>query len=169
MKRRMLAAALTALTAMSVLVWPRLASAAPFVWEVHNIGYLPQKICLDADNSTLGQNGTVVQVWECNGWLNQAWAFEPVPDQPGFYTIRNLGHDKCLDADTGTIGRQGAVVQMWDCNGWKNQQWRQDFHNFRNAVSGQCLDVKRKIPNQPPNGTVVDLWDCQENSAYQAW
>jgi hypothetical protein len=32
-------------------------------------------ICLDADNSTIGQNGAKVQMWDCNGLSPEAWFF----------------------------------------------------------------------------------------------
>lgn len=35
--------------------------------------------CLDADEPTLGHNGTKVQVWDCNGGANQQWYFEFEP------------------------------------------------------------------------------------------
>jgi Ricin-type beta-trefoil lectin domain len=35
--------------------------------------------CLDADAGTIGRNGTIVQVWGCNGHDNQEWALAPWP------------------------------------------------------------------------------------------
>jgi hypothetical protein len=32
--------------------------------------------CLDADLGTIGEQGTIVQVWSCTGALNQVWTFE---------------------------------------------------------------------------------------------
>jgi endo-1,4-beta-xylanase len=32
--------------------------------------------CLDADLGTIGQQGTIVQVWSCSGGSNQNWTFE---------------------------------------------------------------------------------------------
>lgn len=126
-------------------------------------------ICLDADNSTRGQNGTKVQLWQCNFWDNQAWFLNPIPNKPvGWYTITSLGHNgKCLDADNGTIGGNGTRVQMWDCNGWDNQQWLLfSNHTIQNASSRRCLDGDTRT--LPANGTKVQLWDCN-NGAHQAW
>jgi hypothetical protein len=32
--------------------------------------------CLDADAGTIGQQGTRVQVWDCDGWAGQRWTFQ---------------------------------------------------------------------------------------------
>jgi Ricin-type beta-trefoil lectin domain len=133
----------TVLAALVVLLLPSSAWAAdPVLYhKVRNLA--GENICLDADNSTLGQNGTKVQLWQCNGWDNQAWFLVPIPNKPrGWYTITNLGHNrKCLDADNGTIGGNGTRVQMWDCNGWENQQWLLfSNHTIQNAASRRCLD-----------------------------
>jgi hypothetical protein len=187
MKRKTL---ITALTALAVVLLPSAASAAPtadaassaptvqaeaaqplaapvLYRKVRNLA-VQQEICLDADNGTLGQNGTKVQLWQCNGWDNQAWYLNPIPGKPtGWYTITNLGHNKCLDADNGTIGGNGTRVQMWDCNGWENQQWLVfGNHTVQNAVSRRCLDGD--TVTLPANGTKVQLWDCN-GGAHQAW
>jgi hypothetical protein len=179
----------TALAAASVLLLPTAGWAAPttsgdtspassaadgalaadpvLYRKVRNLA--AENICLDADNGTHGQNGTKVQLWQCNGWDNQAWFLVPIPGKPsGWYTITNLGHNrKCLDADNGTIGGNGTRVQMWDCNGWVNQQWLLfGDHTIQNASSRRCLDGDTRT--LPANGTKVQLWDCN-NGAHQAW
>lgn len=157
----------SALAALFVLVLPSVASAEPVLYrKVRNLA--AENICLDADNGTLGQNGTKVQLWQCNGWDNQAWFLDPIPNKPvGWYTISNLGHRKCLDANNGELGRNGARVQMWDCNGWENQQWQLfSNHTVKNVGHGRCLDGD--TVTLPANGTKVQLWDCN-NGAHQAW
>lgn len=73
--------------------------------------------CLDADLSTIGSNGTKIQLWNCTFANNQQWY------TPGDGTIRNVQSGRCLDADLNTIGSNGTKVQLWDCNGGRNQQW----------------------------------------------
>src|SRR5262249_51999564 len=70
--------------------------------------------CLDAD---LSGNATRVQLWDCNGWLNQNWDFY----SDG--TIRNGSSGRCLDADRTTGGADGSLVQLGDCNGLSSQVW----------------------------------------------
>ncbi|MFF7637673.1 RICIN domain-containing protein [Kitasatospora sp. NPDC008050] len=72
--------------------------------------------CLDGDTNTIGNNGAKVQLWACNGWPNQTWAW-------GGGTLVNADKGQCLDGDLNTIGNNGAKVQLWACNGWDNQSW----------------------------------------------
>src|SRR4051794_12642768 len=64
--------------------------------------------CLDADLNTIGRNGAVVQLWDCNGQLQQQWIYRPDG------TIRSAYGGRCLDADLNTIWRTGTVVRLWD-------------------------------------------------------
>ncbi|GAB3138145.1 hypothetical protein GCM10027290_05230 [Micromonospora sonneratiae] len=72
--------------------------------------------CLDGDRNTIPRNGSIVQLWACNGWTNQVWIWNGV-------TLRNYYGGQCLDGDRNTIPRNGSKVQLWACNGWTNQSW----------------------------------------------
>ncbi|MCQ4040810.1 RICIN domain-containing protein [Streptantibioticus rubrisoli] len=72
--------------------------------------------CLDGDTNTIPANGAKVQLWACNGWTNQTWAWHGS-------TLTNNDRGECLDGDTNTIPANGAKVQLWACNGWTNQNW----------------------------------------------
>jgi hypothetical protein len=65
--------------------------------------------CLDADVNTMGANGTKVQLWDCNGSLQQQWHVDPVG---GVLQIRSAYSGRCLDADVNTLSRNGTVVQL---------------------------------------------------------
>ncbi|MEU3290707.1 hypothetical protein OG739_29115 [Streptomyces longwoodensis] len=45
---------------------------------------------MDADDNTIGSNGTRAQVWECLGTVqtNQHWRFEPATNQADVYGLR---------------------------------------------------------------------------------
>jgi hypothetical protein len=73
--------------------------------------------CLDADVATPTRNGTRVQVWQCNGWNNQAWSVAADG------TIRSVHDGRCLDEDVAGGTHNGTRAQVWDCNGWDNQRW----------------------------------------------
>ncbi|MFD9075763.1 ricin-type beta-trefoil lectin domain protein, partial [Streptomyces lasiicapitis] len=63
--------------------------------------------CLDVKSGS-ADNGTPVQIWDCNGSDAQKWTL------PGDGTVRALG--KCLDvASSGTAN--GTLTQLWNCNG----------------------------------------------------
>ncbi|MFE9423124.1 RICIN domain-containing protein [Kitasatospora sp. NPDC006697] len=114
--------------------------------------------CLDGDLNTIGNNGAIVQLWDCNGWDNQTWYWTPVEGQSGVYTLQN-GHGlQCLDGDLNTIGNNGAKVQLWGCNGWDNQSWAWDGTTLKNTHGGKCLDGDLNTIGN--NGAIVQLWDC---------
>ncbi|WP_316752222.1 ricin-type beta-trefoil lectin domain protein [Streptomyces herbicida] len=106
--------------------------------------------CLD-DNAGGTQNGTHIQLWDCNGSPAQVWHWVGE-------TLRLSGHeDKCLDvAGQGTAN--GTLVQLWDCNGGPNQQWvPQPNGSVKGAQSGRCLDDPG---SSSANGTQLIIWDC---------
>ncbi|WP_214415670.1 RICIN domain-containing protein [Sphaerisporangium fuscum] len=119
--------------------------------------------CLDADLNTIANNGTKVQLWNCNGWNNQKWTYDVRT-----HTIRSQYNGRCLDADLNTIGNNGTKVQLWDCNGWSNQKWIYDAisHTVYSMYNGRCLDADLNTIGS--NGTKVQLWDCN-GWANQKW
>jgi hypothetical protein len=116
--------------------------------------------CLDADLSTIGANGTKVQLWDCftPTTPNQNW-WSP---SEGGWAIKVLQSGRCLDADLGTIVNNGTIVQLWDClsgNQNQNQTWRIDPSGaIVNLQSHRCLDAD--LGSIGTNGTKVQLWDC---------
>ena len=112
--------------------------------------------CLDVPNVSQA-NGTQVQIWDCNGGVNQQWT--QVSGQLQVYGT------KCLDAlDHATTA--GAPVGIWDCNGGSNQQWTLAADGSITGVeSGLCLDVTGA---GTANGTKVELWTCNGGSN-QKW
>jgi glucosylceramidase len=61
-------------------------------------------------------NGTVVQLWDCNGTGAQQWRVTAASD------IVNPQANKCLDA-TGVSSANGTRLQIWACTGGANQKW----------------------------------------------
>jgi hypothetical protein len=126
--------------------------------EMHN---LLSGLCLDADTRTLGNNGTIVQVWRCGGVNNQRWRFRPD------FTIVNVQSGRCLDANAPTVHQDGGKVQLWDCWGGPMQKWRQSgglFHNM--ADESKCLDAN--APTAGQNGGKVQVWGCW-GGPMQSW
>jgi hypothetical protein len=70
--------------------------------------------CLDVNGGGT-VNGTVVDLFTCNGTGAQAWV--PQPDG----ALVNPQSGRCLD-DTSS-GGSGTQVQIWDCAGTPNQAW----------------------------------------------
>jgi hypothetical protein len=111
--------------------------------------------CID-DAASSSANGTVVEVWDCNGGANQNWTLAPNG------TIQMYG--KCLDI-TGASTANGALLELWDCNGGGNQVWSVNNGTLVNPASGRCLDDPGF---NTTNGTQLDIWDCN-NGSNQHW
>ncbi|TDO33171.1 endo-1,4-beta-xylanase [Paractinoplanes brasiliensis] len=101
--------------------------------------------CIDVPGSTQN-NGTRVQLYDCNGASNQSWTLTS-SRQLTVYGSR------CLDA---AGSGNGSAVQIYACNGQANQQWNINSNGTISGVqSGRCLDVWGT-----GNGQQVQLYDC---------
>ena len=101
--------------------------------------------CIDVPNST-HNNGTRVQLYDCNGQSNQSWTYTSSRQLTVFGNV-------CLDA---AGSGNGSAVQIYSCNGQTNQQWNVNSNGtITGAQSGRCLDVWSTA-----NGAQVQLWDC---------
>jgi Ricin-type beta-trefoil lectin domain/Putative Ig domain len=90
-------------------------------------------MCLD-DALNSSASGATVQVWRCNGSLNQQWQVMSNG------TIQHNG--LCLDAHNSGV-TSGTRVQLWACTGNANQQWDSSswhIHYNNPAASNQVLD-----------------------------
>ncbi|HEY7199944.1 MAG TPA: ricin-type beta-trefoil lectin domain protein [Candidatus Dormibacteraeota bacterium] len=104
--------------------------------------------CLDVPNVSM-TNGTQVQIWDCNGGVNQQWA-----QVSGQLTVYGT---KCLDA-LNHATTPGSPVGIWDCNGGANQRWTLNANgSITGAESSLCLDVTGA---GTANGVKVELWTC---------
>ncbi len=111
--------------------------------------------CVDVNGGGTA-NGTIVQLYDCNGTIAQQWTLQPDG------TIQNQG--KCLDLYNGS--GNGALLEVWDCNGGWNQQWQLGAnHTLVNPTSGRCLDDPAF---NSANGTQLEVWDCN-GGANQQW
>ena len=117
----------------------------------------PAAKCVDV-RSGATTNGTVVQLYTCNGTTAQQWTVQ----SDG--TLRALG--KCLDIAGGpTATANGTLIQLWDCNGQTNQKWTATGGELVSASSGRCLD---DTGGNTADGTQLQIWDCFGNTN-QTW
>jgi eukaryotic-like serine/threonine-protein kinase len=104
--------------------------------------------CMDVAGAN-SDNGTAVQLYECNGTDAQQWEF--FTDG----TVQSLG--KCLDVRGGDTD-DGAKVQVYDCNGTGAQQWTSTAEGWIvNVESDKCLDVPA---SETDDGTQLVIWTC---------
>ncbi|WP_327004161.1 ricin-type beta-trefoil lectin domain protein [Dactylosporangium sp. NBC_01737] len=110
--------------------------------------------CVDVAGSNTA-NGTVVQLYTCNGSGAQQWTV----GTDG--TLRALG--KCLDVNAASTA-DGTKIQLWDCNGSAAQAWTAGTDGTLRAL-GKCLDVTGNVST---DGTPLQLWTCFAG-ANQRW
>ncbi|MEV7417411.1 ricin-type beta-trefoil lectin domain protein [Streptomyces sp. NPDC089919] len=118
-------------------------------------GVDPDK-CMDV-NQGATDDGTKVQIWDCNGSAAQQWSL------PGDGTLRAVG--KCLDVQqSGT--ENGTLIQLWSCNGTGAQGFvpRPDGSLY-NPQSGRCVSAPQ---GNMTNGTQLIIWDCN-GASDQRW
>jgi glucosylceramidase len=114
--------------------------------------------CVDVPGAST-TNGTVVQLYTCNGTAAQTWTV----GTDG--SIKALGN-KCLDVvNNGTA--DGTAVQIWDCSGGAAQKWTYSAANqtLVNPQANKCLDVKG---NTSADATPLQVWTCS-GGANQKW
>lgn len=84
--------------------------------------------CLDIDMgySDSWTHHNNVQLYSCNGGVNQQFRLEPQGD--GWFTIRSMFDGRCLDIDLNTADgwRYERNVQLWTCTASSNQLWKFD-------------------------------------------
>jgi len=114
-------------------------------------------LCLD-DRFNSSTPGAVVQVWGCNGLLNQQWQVMSNG------TIEHNG--LCLDA-RGFGTSNGTKVQLWTCTGNDNQKWDTSgwrIHYDNPSASDEVLDDT----GWGGSGTQQDIW-VNNGGANQIW
>jgi hypothetical protein len=113
--------------------------------------------CLDVPNQATG-NGTLLQIYDCNGGANQAWNYLSDGE------LQVYG-GKCLDVP-GHATAAGTRVDIWDCNAGANQQWNLNSDGtVVGRESGLCLDVTGA---GTANATAVEIWTCT-GTGNQKW
>ena len=113
--------------------------------------------CLDVP-ALATTNGTLLDIWDCNGGSNQQWAYLSNGE------LQVYGN-KCLDVPGGATAA-GTRVEIWTCNGGTNQQWNLNSNGtVVGRGSGLCLDVTGA---GTANGTAVEIWTCN-GGTNQKW
>ncbi|GAB2831524.1 ricin-type beta-trefoil lectin domain protein [Lentzea nigeriaca] len=112
--------------------------------------------CLDITGGAQA-NGTLAEVWDCNGQVNQAFTSTTTGE------LRAYNNTKCLDV-TGAATANGTAVEIWDCNGGANQRFTMNTDGTVRAVgAAKCLDATGTA-----NGAKVVIWDCN-GQTNQKW
>ncbi|MFJ8634510.1 RICIN domain-containing protein [Streptomyces sp. NPDC093568] len=133
-------------------------------WSAGGVGYIgdaPTTIqvtgktgmCLDAAGGGTA-NGTVVQIYTCNGSAGQQWTVEG--DDKGLH-LRNVKALKCVDVSNNNPAN-GTKIQLWTCNSSPSQTWEYNVRAatpLKNVGTGKCLDLPTYDNSQDSR-----LWTC---------
>ncbi|KIM45540.1 carbohydrate-binding module family 13 protein [Hebeloma cylindrosporum] len=133
--------------------------------EIHPNGNV--KKCLDVRGAQY-ENGTPVQIFECNGTPAQRWAIQQKSNST---RVVLAGTPYCLDA--GQNPHNGAGMKLWRCNGkLAAQNWKyvKDglFKFVGNGTSNVnlCLDLTK---GSQVNSNQVQTWTCNGSNTNQIW
>ncbi|MGW6904696.1 RICIN domain-containing protein [Streptomyces sp. NPDC054940] len=110
-------------------------------------------MCLDAAGGGTA-NGTVVQIYTCNGSAGQQWTVEG--DDKGLH-LRNVKALKCVDVSNNNSAN-GTKIQLWTCNSSPAQTWEYNVRAatpLKNVGTGKCLDLPTYDNSQDSR-----LWTC---------
>ena len=97
--------------------------------------------CLDAGGQV---NGAVVQIFACNGTVNQQWTMRSVDGV--YFELVVASSGRCMEV-ANSSQTAGSRIQILDCNGQFNQQWRQvassvsGFVHLQARHSGRCASA----------------------------
>ncbi len=113
--------------------------------------------CLDVPGQST-TNGTLLQIWDCNGGANQQWTSLANGE------LQVYG-SRCLDVP-GHATAAGTRVEIWTCNGGANQQWNLNSDGtVTGRESGLCLGAAAA---GTANATPVEILACNGASS-QKW
>lgn len=120
-------------------------------------------MCLDNPGGST-TNYKTMQIYYCNGGLNQQWNYRPGPTG-GYGMLENAASGKCLNVHGNSMS-VGGVVNQAVCTALPNQQWSvADVFNgyIRSQLSGLCLSVlnydNKQDTFQATCGTYVSVWN----------
>ncbi|NDZ79350.1 alpha-L-arabinofuranosidase [Streptomyces sp. SID10853] len=106
----------TGVNGAAVQLWNCQSYAEDQYWTHHSNGSLSTiGRCLDIEGNGTA-NGTLVELWDCNGVGGQVW------QQRSDGSLFNPQSGRCLDSPDGATAN-GTHLRIWDCNGAAAQKF----------------------------------------------
>jgi hypothetical protein len=142
--------------AFAVYVTPATSGGGGFPSGYHRLVVANDSLCLDVYGNTTA-SGAAIDQWSCNGQTNQEFQFVPGSGGYGALQAENSGDDITV---TGSATAQGTpdIVQEPNSGQWLPIQQSDGSWEFKNSVSGLCLDVYGAGSNL---GQQLDQWPCK--------
>lgn len=111
--------------------------------------------CVD-DSAAGTASGNKIQIWTCNGHINQRWALS----SGGALQVFGM----CIGY--AGSGARGSGLVLATCTGATNQKWTHKSNGeYVLASNSMCLDDKGFSTT---NGTQLEIWTCNDG-ANQRW
>jgi hypothetical protein len=130
-------------------------TAAATAGGIRASGNEGSNLCLDARGNTFS-SGTPVQLWECHGGDNQAFAVKA--------EAIVIGGNSCLSV-AGGRNRNGTSVRLQACDASKaSQKWQRKGSALQWAGTDKCLDV---ADGHFDNGTTLQIYSCDSSNKNQ--
>lgn len=111
--------------------------------------------CLDVSSNKIDENGTSVQIWDCNSSNGQKFYYNSKSN----YIHPMANYNKCL-----TLNKEN-ILEISDCQDSPDQH----FYFDENTKQFQLLPDKTKciqlINNNLENGTRFNIGDCSDNNS----
>lgn len=125
---------------------------------IANLGAIQNRgLCMDVFSFNQRSGDQTIDLWDCNGLINQQWSFNTVTHE-----VTSKYNGKCLD----NLSFDNVSVGMWDCNGLPNQRWWPNGNGeLVNERDGKCLRTQwwtHSPGNSHGSGTAVFLAGCQD-------
>jgi len=120
--------------------------------------------CVDVTGG-VAKDGTLLEIWDCNGIDNQKWIFNKDLNQIQYAAAPSL----CIDNLGG--GAAGNQLGLWTCSGEANQKWAYDsamktiYLTSSQKDASLCMDL---AGGSITNGNPIQVWGCIGGSS-QEW
>ncbi|EDR03633.1 carbohydrate-binding module family 13 protein, partial [Laccaria bicolor S238N-H82] len=123
--------------------------------------------CMDVAGN-IRQNGTPVQIFDCNGSSGQRWNITR-----GLTKVQLAGTNFCLDAGLPNLFGNGDRLKIWQCiDTIPAQTWAYTNQNqilllaTEPSINPQCVDLP---DGQTFNGNQLQTFQCSPLYANQIW
>ncbi|KAH6890196.1 carbohydrate-binding module family 13 protein [Coprinopsis sp. MPI-PUGE-AT-0042] len=124
--------------------------------------------CLDVRGGVF-ENGTPVQIYDCNGTPAQQWESMNLDTGFGRSFIRLAGQNFCLDAGSNPYFSKGVKLKIWECYDLLQQNWLYSQNSGKISLRGVsdgfsdfCIDVP---DGRFENSNQVQMWECRGSIA----
>jgi hypothetical protein len=146
--------------AFAIYLTPATSTGGGFPSGHHRLVVANDSLCLDVSGNTAA-SGAPIDQWTCNGQSNQQFQFVPGSGGFGALQAQNSGDDVTVTGNATASGTPDIAQEPASGSAsaqWLPMQQSDGSWEFKNSVSGLCLDVFGAGSNR---GQQLDQWPCK--------